>query len=190
MDCTAAGYVIPFKFSFTCVIPMFLLGKLEDMLTMVMIIFRFVIFICILRYTWGLKSTKAGGGSEDALHFFSKVHICSCRVEHFSTMADLGNNTSLFTSCLLYNMLPFILWSISMDTAQLELQKHTSSFTKTFMFNGSQLAKMKKSFPDISHEIYRDKAVGLKSCKFTLKITIYVNMWNLGQFRQNFIFCQ
>ena len=30
------------------------------------------------------------------------------------------------------------------------------------------------------HEIYRDEAVGLKSCKYTWKITIYVNMWNLG----------
>ena len=49
--------------------------------------------------------------------------------------------------------------------------------------NGSQLAKMKKSIRDKScHEIYRDKAVGLKSCKYTLKIPIYVNMWNLGHF--------
>ena len=40
------------------------------------------------------------------------------------------------------------------------------------------------------HEIYRDKAVGLKSCKYTWKFTIHVNMWNLGQFRENLIFCQ
>ena len=40
------------------------------------------------------------------------------------------------------------------------------------------------------HEIYRDEAAGLKSCKYTLKITIYVNMWNLGQFRENLLFCQ
>ena len=39
-------------------------------------------------------------------------------------------------------------------------------------------------------EIYRDKEVGLKSCKYSLKNTIYVNMWNLGQFRENLIFCQ
>ena len=31
------------------------------------------------------------------------------------------------------------------------------------------------------HEIYRDEAVGLKSCKNTWKITIFVKMWNLGQ---------
>ena len=29
-----------------------------------------------------------------------------------------------------------------------------------------------------------------KSCKYTIKIMIYVNMWNFGQFRENFIFCQ
>ena len=39
-------------------------------------------------------------------------------------------------------------------------------------------------------EIYMDEAVGLKSYKYTWKITIYVNMWNLGQFRENLIFCQ
>ena len=40
------------------------------------------------------------------------------------------------------------------------------------------------------HEIYRDEAVGLKSCKNTWKITIFVKMWNLGQSRENLIFCQ
>ena len=40
------------------------------------------------------------------------------------------------------------------------------------------------------HEIYRDEAVGLKSFKNTWKITIFVKMWNLGQYRENLIFCQ
>ena len=40
------------------------------------------------------------------------------------------------------------------------------------------------------HEIYRAEAVGLKSCKNTWKITIFVKMWNLGQYRENLIFCQ
>ena len=39
------------------------------------------------------------------------------------------------------------------------------------------------------HEIYRDKANGLKNCKYTWKITIFVNTGNLGQFRENLIFC-
>ena len=34
------------------------------------------------------------------------------------------------------------------------------------------------------HDIYRDEAVGQKRSNYTLKITIYVNMWNLGQFRE------
>ena len=38
------------------------------------------------------------------------------------------------------------------------------------------------------HEIYRDEAVGLKSCKNTWKITIFVKMWNLGQYHKNLIF--
>ena len=40
------------------------------------------------------------------------------------------------------------------------------------------------------HETYRDESVGLKSCKNTWKITIFVKMWNLGQYRENLIFCQ
>ena len=40
------------------------------------------------------------------------------------------------------------------------------------------------------HKIYRDEAVGLKSCKNTWKITIFMKMWNLGQYRENLIFCQ
>ena len=38
------------------------------------------------------------------------------------------------------------------------------------------------------HEIYRDEAVGLKSCKNTWKITIFVKMWNLGQYREIWYF--
>ena len=40
------------------------------------------------------------------------------------------------------------------------------------------------------HEIYREEAVGLKSCKYTWKITKFVKMGNLGQYRENLIFCQ
>ena len=39
------------------------------------------------------------------------------------------------------------------------------------------------------HKIYRDEAVDLKSGKHTWKITIFVKMWNLGQYRENLIFC-
>ena len=51
--------------------------------------------------------------------------------------------------------------------------------------------KWKRAFPTCPcNKIYRDKAVGLKSCKYTWKITIFVKMWNLGQYRENLIFCQ
>ena len=33
--------------------------------------------------------------------------------------------------------------------------------------------------------MYKEEAVGLKSSNYTLKITIFVNMWNLGQFCEN-----
>ena len=59
------------------------------------------------------------------------------------------------------------------------------------LLNGWQLAKWKRVFLTCPcHEIYRDEAVGLKSCKNTWKITIFVKMWNLGQYRENLIFCQ
>ena len=57
---------------------------------------------------------------------------------------------------------------------------------------GSQLAKMKKEYfwhvPAM--KFIGMKQFGLKSRKCTLKITIHVNMWNLGQFCENLIFCQ
>ena len=40
------------------------------------------------------------------------------------------------------------------------------------------------------HKIYRDEADGLKSCKYTWKIMKFVKMENLGQYRENLIFCQ
>ena len=66
-------------------------------------------------------------------------------------------------------------------------------FTFVLLLNASQLARMKNgTLTRLYYEIYRDEAVGLKSCKYrpTLKITIFVNMKNLGQFRENLIFCQ
>ena len=40
------------------------------------------------------------------------------------------------------------------------------------------------------HKIYKVKAVGIKSSNYTLKIMIFVKMWNLGQFCENLIICQ
>ena len=51
--------------------------------------------------------------------------------------------------------------------------------------NSSQLAKMKKS-----HVIYRDEAVGLKKMQLYLKNYDFCEYVDLGQFRENLIFCQ
>ena len=60
-----------------------------------------------------------------------------------------------------------------------------------FCLTGGNWQKWKRVFLTCPcHEIYRDEAVGLKSCKNTWKITIFVKMWNLGQYRENLIFCQ
>ena len=67
--------------------------------------------------------------------------------------------------------------------------KHANFFF--FALTGSNWQKWKRVFLTCPcHEIYRDEAVGLKSCKNTWKITIFEKMWNLGQYRENLIFCQ
>ena len=59
------------------------------------------------------------------------------------------------------------------------------------LLTGGNWQKWKRVFLTCPcHEIYRDEAVGLNSCKNTWKITIFVKMWNLGQYRENLIFCQ
>ena len=60
-----------------------------------------------------------------------------------------------------------------------------------YLLTGGNWQKWKRVFLTcLCHEIYKDEAVGLKSCKNTWKITIFVKMWNLGQYRENLIFCQ
>ena len=60
-----------------------------------------------------------------------------------------------------------------------------------FPLTGGNWQKWKRVFLTCPcHEIYRNETVGLKSCKNTWKITIFVKMWNLGQYRENLIFCQ
>ena len=62
---------------------------------------------------------------------------------------------------------------------------------ESFCLTGGNWQKWKRVFLTCPcHEIYRDEAVGLKGCKNTWKITIFVKMWNLGQYRENLIFCQ
>ena len=65
------------------------------------------------------------------------------------------------------------------------------SMGRCICFNGSQLAKMKKSIPDMFLPWnLQGWSSWSKKCNYTWKVTISVKMWNLGQFRENLIFCQ
>ena len=60
---------------------------------------------------------------------------------------------------------------------------------KLYTLTGGNWQKWKRVFLTCHcHKIYRDEAVGLKSCKNTWKITIFVKMWNLGQYREIWYF--
>ena len=51
------------------------------------------------------------------------------------------------------------------------------------MLTAHSLHKLKSTFITCpSHKLYGVEAVSLKDSNYTLKITIFVNMWNLGQF--------
>ena len=80
--------------------------------------------------------------------------------------------------------------------ALLEVQSYTdqdmSSLSDPFLtLTAHNWQKWKRVFLICPcHKIYRDEAVTLKSCRYTWKITIFVKMWNLGQYRENLIFFQ
>ena len=57
----------------------------------------------------------------------------------------------------------------------------SSTGCKRIILTGGNWQKWKRVFPTCPcHNIYRDEAVGLKSCKYTWKITKFVKMGNLG----------
>ena len=67
---------------------------------------------------------------------------------------------------------------------RLSSTRHSTGIIKVFRLTGGNWQKWKRVFLTCHcHKIYRDEAVGLKSCKNTWKITIFVKMWNLGQYR-------
>ena len=70
-------------------------------------------------------------------------------------------------------------------------KKKKKSVRTIFILTGGNWQKWKRVFLTCPcHKIFRDEAVGLKSCKYTWKITKFVKMGNLGQYRENLIFCQ
>ena len=86
-----------------------------------------------------------------------------------------------------------------MSYIHVQNNKHTIKdqwFEHSIIPNGTDLTahnwqKWKRVFlTRPCHNIYRDEVGGLNSCKYTWKFTIFVKMWNLGQYRENLIFCQ
>ena len=64
-------------------------------------------------------------------------------------------------------------------------------WNKINYFNGSQLAKLKRVFLTCPcHEIYKDEAVGLKSCKYTWKNYDLREYVEFGAISWISIFCQ
>ena len=67
---------------------------------------------------------------------------------------------------------------------------HFQAYYNWSWFNGSLLAKLKVFLSCYRHEINMVEAVGLKHYNYTWQITIFVKMWNLGQFHEKLIYCQ
>ena len=66
-----------------------------------------------------------------------------------------------------------------------------SNLGKLQILTAHNWQKLKKLLDVLScpcHSIYMVEAVGRSH--YALKITIFENVWNLGQFRENLIFCQ
>ena len=102
------------------------------------------------------------------------------------TFKDVFSAILFFLCCVV-----FFPWREATDSRLKVNQFKKWSWCKRLELTGGNWQKWKRVFLTCPcHEIYRDEAVGLKSCKNTWKITIFVKMWNLGQYRENLIFCQ
>ena len=94
-----------------------------------------------------------------------KWHLNECFIKHLST----SSHVPLVMSHLM---------------VRIEVQKARVS-TGLLYLTAHNWQKWKRVFLTCPcHKIYRGEAVGLKSCKYTWKITIFVKMWNLGQYRK------
>ena len=71
------------------------------------------------------------------------------------------------------------------------LYRYVIHWTTRSTLTAHNWQKLKSTFLTYPcHKIYRVEAVGLKSSNYTLKITIFVNMWNLEQLHENLTFNQ
>ena len=103
--------------------------------------------------------------------------------------------TSSLLPKIVSNLMSFSSWGCTFDALCVCVivwgNTVTDSAVCDSVLTGGNWQKWKRVFLTCPcHEIYRDEAVGLKSCKNTWKITIFVKMWNLGQYRENLIFSQ
>ena len=124
---------------------------------------------------------------ESSVEYLPKYRMCFLMIAHYSVPCS---QSFRFHRCCVCQC-----WISMYNPHHLHQNllhfKNTPSTTSSYWLNGSHLAKMKKRvlMTCPGHKIYRDEAVGLKSCKYTWKITIFVKMWNLDQNRENLIFC-
>ena len=149
---------------------MILFSSLEHIFTTIKTKFKIVIF-CIStgphRGVCGIFRPPCTGGSNELISKFSSSMILYNRPSYFKS--------GEINSCRL-SPLPI---------------HSTVRLICIDWLTGGNWQKWKRVFLTCPcHEIYRDEAVGLKSCKNTWKITIFVKMWNLGQYHENLIFCQ
>ena len=106
--------------------------------------------------------------------------ICSTRVQQ----------RCLWTSAKAYTWIP-VSMALFQPSCGVGTKKGALGVVLILILTGGNWQKWKRVFLTCPfHKIYRDKAVGLKSCKYTWKITKFVKMGNLGRYRENLIFCQ
>ena len=107
-----------------------------------------------------------------------------------NTVAAVTTRYLLVPSNIKYSF-TFSVWTIMIETPP-ENVVRAETFRVCPPLTGGNWQKWKRVFLICPcHEIYRDEAViGLKRCKNTWKIKIFVKMWKLGQYRENLIFCQ
>ena len=125
-----------------------------------LILLQCSLFILLLASAYDLQKTPPGYRNTKCILELSYLLL----TDHF---------TSLHQNCGIFSLL------------------HSVHLVLWLCLTGGNWQKWKRVFLTCPcHEIYRDEAVGLKSCNNTWKITIFVKMWNLGQYRENLIFCQ
>ena len=126
--------------------------------------------------------------------FMSWISL-SHRFSEFEQIRHWGLHFYLKHRGHLYTLLSFFTLWISFTNRHLNIAPRFSFslvyLCFDFLLTAHNWRKWKRVFLTCPcHNIYRDEAVGLKSCKNTWKVTIFVKMWNLGQYRENLILCQ